>query len=127
MGHAGPLSDYPIGLLGEPGDGEQGEQHTQATCLEGPARRRCDQGLREPLTLDPDQQRRVVQEGVAGGIDELESERAQTLRQGRGDVVRHQQGIGTTAAELVYNRPEQRRPQTALGLHAVAHLAPLPA
>jgi hypothetical protein len=66
-------------------------------------------------------------ESVAGGIDKLESERAQTLRQGRGDVVRHQQGIGTPAADLVCNHPERRRPQTAFGLHAVAHLAPLPA
>jgi hypothetical protein len=123
VGHTGGRRDLPIGSRHELWPGEQRKQHLEPGRLEGASTFRRRYSFGRTLAFDEYQKGRLVEERVAGRIDELDAPRSQRIRQRGRDVICNQEPVTGASPELMHQRTDHCWPEPSLHLRGVPELA----
>jgi hypothetical protein len=124
VGYPSGSGDLPEGTSHKLGARKQGKEDLKtgrlkrATAFEWPFQ------IGRALALDEDQERRLIQERVACGIDELDTMGSEGIRERWRHVVRYEKQVTGMGSKLMHDGPKRRWAQAALDLGHVAELAP---
>jgi hypothetical protein len=123
MRHSSGSGDFPVGTSHKLGSGEQGKENLEVRRLKRAAALGGCLLTNGALTLDENQEGRLIQERVACGVDEFNALGPQGIGERRRYMVRHEKRVTCAGPKLVDDGPKRRWTQAALDLGDVAELA----